>query len=77
MMETNEPRKSITLWIGIVTSTAGGLTALISLVVLSQPVSEENLWTLYALPYLIAGCCVLVVGIATIILHYLLKLMGK
>jgi hypothetical protein len=77
MTETNGFQKSIALWIGIVATTAGGLTAPISLGVLSQPVSEENLWTLYAIPYLIVGCCVLAVGIVTILLHYLLKLMGK
>jgi hypothetical protein len=62
---------------GIATTAAGGLTALISLVVLNQPVTEDNLWTLYAVPYLIVGCCVFVVGIGVIILHYLLKLLGK
>ena len=76
-METNGTRKSTILWIGIATTATGGLTALISLVILYQPVSEENLWTLYAVPYLIVGCCVLVVGIGVIVLHYLLKLLGK
>jgi len=53
IMETNGVQKSIALWIGLVTTSAGGLTVLISVVVLSQPVSEQNLWTLYAIPYLI------------------------
>ena len=50
---------------------------MISLIVLSQPVSEENLWTLYAVPFLVVAFCLFVAGIAIIIVHYLLKLMGK
>lgn len=62
---------------GLATTAAGGLTALISLVILNQLVTRENLWTLYAIPYLIVGSCVFVVGIGVIILHHLLKVLGK
>ena len=76
-METNGAQKSTVLWMGLATTAAGGLTALISLVILNQPVTEENLWTLYAIPYLIVGCCVFVVGIGVIILHLPVKTPGE
>jgi hypothetical protein len=77
-MEINRDRKpTALLWLGIVSTTIGGLTVLISLIVLWQPVSEENLWTLGAVPFLILGCCLFLTGVATLTVHLVLRLMGK
>ncbi|MBV8214718.1 MAG: hypothetical protein JOZ08_16035 [Verrucomicrobia bacterium] len=61
------------LWLAIIFIVIGSLVAVISLVVLAQPVSEENLWTLAAIPSLIAGGCVTFVGVVTLILNGALR----
>jgi hypothetical protein len=55
------------LWLAIIVIVIGSLVALISLIVLAQPVSEENLWTLAAIPSLIVGGCVTFVGVVALI----------
>jgi hypothetical protein len=65
------------LWsIGIVLATIGGLIAVISLLVLTLPVTEQYLWTLIAIPYLIGGCCVFLVGVIAMLAHIVLKAVG-
>lgn len=74
MERQNKPRPL--LWIGIVLATIGGLTALISFLVLFLPVTEQYLWTLLAVPYLILGCCTFLVGVAAMLGYKVLKAMG-
>jgi peptidoglycan/LPS O-acetylase OafA/YrhL len=65
------------LWaIGIVLATIGGLIAVISLLVLTLPVTEQYLWTLIAIPYLIAGCCIFLVGVVAMLARLVLKATG-
>jgi FtsH-binding integral membrane protein len=62
------------LWsIGIVLGTIGGLIAVISFFVLFLPVTEQYLWTLIAIPYLIVGCCTFLVGVVAMLTHVVLK----
>jgi hypothetical protein len=69
-------RKPLLWSIGIVLATIGGLIALISLLVLTLPVTEQYLWTLIAIPYLIGGCCVFLVGVVAMLAHIVLKAVG-
>jgi hypothetical protein len=39
--------------------------ALISLIILYQPVNEMNLWTLYAIPFLLLGGILFLGGVIT------------
>jgi hypothetical protein len=59
------------LWIGTITAVAGGLAALIGLIIGSQP----HVWALYALPFLVLGGYVLLGGLAVVVLHYVLRLL--
>lgn len=61
------------LWLAIIFIVIGSLVAVISLIVLAQPVSEENLWTLAAIPFLIAGGCVTFVGVVVLIVNGALR----
>ena len=60
-------------WLAIIFIVIGSLVAVISLIVLAQPVSEENLWTLLAIPFLIAGGCVTFVGVVVLIVNGALR----
>jgi hypothetical protein len=40
---------------------------------LAQPVTEENLWTLAAIPLLIAGGCITFVGVVVLIVNGALR----
>jgi nitrate reductase gamma subunit len=60
-------------WLAIIFIVIGSLVAVISLIVLAQPVSEENLWTLAAIPFLIAGGCVTFVGVVLLIVNGALR----
>ena len=61
------------LWIAIILIVIGSLAASTSLIVLAQPVSEENLWTLLAVPFLIAGGCLTFVGVVVLIVNGALR----
>ena len=60
-------------WLAIIFIVIGSLVAVISLIVLAQPVSQENLWTLAAIPFLIAGGCVTFVGVVVLIVSGALR----
>lgn len=61
------------LWIAIISIVIGSLLAVISFIVLAQPVTEENLWTLAAIPLLIAGGCITFVGVVVLIVNGALR----
>jgi hypothetical protein len=64
---------NLLLWIAIVSIVIGSLLAVISIIVLAQPVSEENLWTLVAIPFLITGGCLTFVGVVVLIVNGALR----
>jgi hypothetical protein len=66
-------RPSPIFWIAVILIVIGSLTASTSLIVLAQPVSEENLWTLLAIPFLIAGGCLTFVGVVVLIVNGALR----
>jgi hypothetical protein len=51
----------------------GSLVAVISLIILAQPISEENLWTLTAIPSLIVGGFVTFIGVVVLIVNGALR----
>ena len=61
------------LWIAIISIVIGSLLAVISFIVLAQPVTEENLWTFAAIPLLIAGGCITFVGVVVLIVNGALR----
>ncbi len=70
------------MWIGTITAVAGGLAALIGLIIGSQrPMPNagvvEGLWTLNALPFLVLGSYVLLGGLAVILRLLVCVLTGK
>jgi hypothetical protein len=69
--EAKQPnrRPSPLSWIAVILIMTGSLTASTSLIVLAQPVSEENLWTVLAVPFLIAGGCLTFVGVVVLIVN--------
>ena len=69
--EPKQPRRkpSLLLWIAIILIVIGSVAASTSLIVLAQPVSEENLWTVLAIPFLIAGGCLTFVGVVVLIVN--------
>ena len=69
----NERPPSRLFWLAIIFIVIGSLVAVISLIILAQPVSEENLWTLAAIPFLIAGGCVTFVGVVVLIVNGALR----
>lgn len=73
--ETEPPRRrsSRLLWIAIILIVIGSVVAMISFLVVAQPVSEENLWTLAAIPGLIVGGCVTFVGVVGLIVSGALR----
>jgi hypothetical protein len=73
--ETKQPRRppSRLLWIAIILIVIGSVLALISFLELAQPVSEENLRTLAAIPGLIVGGCVTFVGVVGLIVSGALR----
>jgi hypothetical protein len=74
-LEPERPHRnpSPLLWIAIILIVIGSLAASTSLIVLAQPVSEENLWTLLAVPFLIAGGCLTFVGVVVLIVNGALR----
>jgi hypothetical protein len=55
--------------IAVILIVIGSLAASTSLIVLAQPLSEENLWTVLAIPFLIAGGCLTFVGVVVLIVN--------
>ena len=71
--ERPHQRPSPLFWIAVILIVIGSLTASTSLIVLAQPVSEENLWTVLAIPLLIAGGCLTFVGVVVLIVNGALR----
>jgi uncharacterized membrane protein len=73
--ETEQPHRapSRLLWIAIILMVIGSVLALISFLELAQPISEENLWTVAAIPGLIVGGCVTFVGVVALIVSGALR----
>ena len=61
------------LLIALISIALGSAVSLASLIVLAQPVTEENLWTLLAIPFLIGGGCVAFVGVVLLIVNGALR----
>jgi hypothetical protein len=66
-MQQNQ-KSRVLLRIGTNTAVAGGLLVMISGIIL--------LWTYYALPFIKLGCYVVLAGLAVVVLHYVLRLLG-
>jgi hypothetical protein len=71
--ERPHQRPSPLFWIAVILIVIGSLTASTSLIGLAQPVSEENLWTVLAIPFLIAGGCLTFVGVVVLIVNGALR----
>jgi hypothetical protein len=73
--ETEQPQRvpSRLLWIAVILIVIGSVVAVISLLELTQPVSEENLWTVAAIPALIVGGCVTFMGVVGLIVSGALR----
>jgi NAD(P)H-dependent flavin oxidoreductase YrpB (nitropropane dioxygenase family) len=69
--EPKQPHRgpSPLFWIAVILIVIGSLVASTSLIVLVQPVSEENVWTILAIPFLIAGGCLTFVGVVALIVN--------
>jgi hypothetical protein len=61
------------LLIALVSIVLGSAVAVASLIVLAQPVTEENLWTPLAIPFLITGGCLTFVGVVVLIVNGALR----
>ena len=61
------------LLIALITMVLGSAVSVASLIVLAQPVTEENLWTILAIPFLIGGGCVTFVGVVVLIVDGALR----
>ena len=61
------------LLIALITIVLGSAVSLASLIVLAQPVTEENLWTLLAIPFLVTGGCLTFVGVVVLIVNGALR----
>jgi hypothetical protein len=61
------------LLIALILIVLGSAVSVGSLIVLAQPVTEENLWTILAIPFLIAGGCVAFVGVVVLIVNGALR----
>ena len=66
-------RPSPLLLIALISIVFGSAVSLASLIVLAQPVTEENLWTLLAIPFLITGGCLTFVGVVVLIVNGALR----
>jgi hypothetical protein len=61
------------LLIALITLVLGSSVSVASLIVLVQPVTEDNLWTLLAIPFLITGGCLTFVGVVLLIVNGALR----
>jgi hypothetical protein len=68
-----KPRPSPLLLIALISIVLGSAVSVASLIVLAQPVTEENLWTLLAIPFLIGGGCLTFVGVVVLIVNGALR----
>jgi len=66
-------RTSPLLLIALISIVLGSAVCVASLIVLAQPVTEENLWTLLAIPFLITGGCLTFVGVVVLIVNGALR----
>ncbi|HEX6567311.1 MAG TPA: hypothetical protein VF020_23670 [Chthoniobacterales bacterium] len=64
---------STLLLIALISIVLGSAVSVGSLIALAQPVTEENLWTILAIPFLIAGGCVTLVGVVVLIVNGALR----
>ena len=60
-------------WFAIISIVIGSLLAVISLMILAQPGTEENLWTRAAIPLSIAGGCITFGGVVALIVNGALR----
>ena len=65
------------LLIALVSIVLGSVVSVGSLIALAQPVTEENLWTLFAIPFLITGGCLTFVGVVVLIVNGALRGMAS
>src|SRR5215472_6899273 len=65
------------LLIALITIILGSAVSVASLIALAQPVTEENLWTLLAIPFLITGGCLTFVGVVVLIVNGALRGMAS
>jgi hypothetical protein len=65
------------LIIALVSIVLGSAISVASLIVLAQPVTEENLWTLLAIPFLITGGCLTFAGVVVLIVNGALRGMAS
>ena len=65
------------LLIALISIVLGSAVCVASLIVLAQPVTEENLWTLLAIPFLITGGCLTFVGVVVLIVNGALRGMAS
>jgi hypothetical protein len=72
---SKRPRRgpSPLLLIALISIVLGSAVSVAALIVLAQPVTEENLWTLLAIPFLIGGGCVTFVGVVVLIVNGALR----
>jgi hypothetical protein len=61
------------LLIALVSIVLGAAVSVASLIALVQPVTEENLWTLLSIPFLITGGCLTFVGVVVLIVNGALR----
>jgi hypothetical protein len=61
------------LLIALIALVLGSAVSVASLIVLVQPVTEDNLWTLLAIPFLITGGCLTFVGVVILIVNGALR----
>ena len=70
-------RPSPLLLIALISIVLGSAVSVASLIVLAQPVTEENLWTILAIPFLITGGCLTFVGVVVLIVNGALRGMAS
>jgi hypothetical protein len=56
---------------GTISTVAGGLLALICLIIFVQP--KADVWVLVLIPPFFLGCFVLLGGLAVVVLHYVVR----
>jgi hypothetical protein len=71
------PWPSPLLLIALGSIVLGSALSVASLIVLAQPVTEETLWTLLAIPFLITGGCLTFVGVVVLIVNGALRGMAS
>jgi hypothetical protein len=72
-MQQSEKPTTLLLRIGTITTVAGGLLALFSLIIGSQPEPLGSSLPYLAFPLLVFGFYVLLGGLAVVVLHYVVR----